>query len=47
LLTVSKTLKTVHAGLKRAVSKKEGEKFWSIYPPKQGEQEIVAFPVAS
>jgi hypothetical protein len=28
---------------KGAVSKEEAERFWSIFPPKQEEQKIVAF----
>lgn len=32
---------------KRAVSKEEAEKFWSIMPPKQEEEKVIAFPVAS
>ena len=31
---------------KRAVTKEEAERFWSIFPPKQEEQKIVAFPAA-
>jgi integrase len=30
----------------RATSEAEAERFWSIFPPKQEEQKIVAFPVA-
>jgi integrase len=31
---------------KRAVSKEEAEKFWSIIPPKQAEEKVIAFPAA-
>jgi hypothetical protein len=29
---------------KRAVSKEEAEKFWSIFPPKLEEDKVIAFP---
>jgi hypothetical protein len=32
---------------KRVISKQEAERFWSIFPPKQGETNIVAFPIRS
>jgi integrase len=32
---------------KRAVSREEAERFWSIMPPNQQEEKVIAFPVAS
>jgi hypothetical protein len=29
------------------VSEEEAEKFWSIFPPMQPEQKVIAFPVSS
>jgi hypothetical protein len=31
----------------KAIIEKEADRFWSIYPPKQEEQKIVAFLAAS
>jgi hypothetical protein len=31
----------------RAVEKAEAEKFWAIMPPKQLDEKVIAFPVAS